>query len=106
MFLTAASCRVLYTIFIALDACLHLKRRLVSSELKDPDLGSGWAYMVETEPYRDYLHGVTSQKEVGISTFSTSPSPTVIPADEYMQRAGCVRLRKHQVLLRLQHHGR
>ncbi|KAJ6473046.1 hypothetical protein C8R45DRAFT_1103639 [Mycena sanguinolenta] len=54
----------LYTLFIALDACFRLKRRLVSSELKDPDLGSGWAYMVDTDPYREYLRGVTTQKEM------------------------------------------
>ncbi|KAF7359485.1 hypothetical protein MSAN_01291300 [Mycena sanguinolenta] len=62
--LTTASRRVLYTIFIVLDACFRLKRRLVSSELEDPNLGSGWAYMVETEPYQEYLPGVTSQKEM------------------------------------------
>ncbi|KAJ6508194.1 hypothetical protein C8R45DRAFT_1207936 [Mycena sanguinolenta] len=56
--------RVLYTVFISLDACFRLKRRLVSSELKDPDLGSGWAYMVETELYREYLRDVTPQKEM------------------------------------------
>ncbi|KAF7325365.1 CxC2 domain-containing protein [Mycena sanguinolenta] len=56
--------RFLYTLFLALDACFRLKRRLVSSELKDPDLGSGWAYMVETQRYREYLRGVTSQKEM------------------------------------------
>ncbi|KAJ6458733.1 hypothetical protein C8R45DRAFT_1109846 [Mycena sanguinolenta] len=55
---------VLYTIYIALDACFRLKRQLVSSELKDPDLGSGWAYMVETEPYREYLRNITPQKEM------------------------------------------
>ncbi|KAJ6516514.1 hypothetical protein C8R45DRAFT_809791 [Mycena sanguinolenta] len=52
--------RFLYTLFIALDACFRLKRRLVSSELKDPDLGSSWAYMVETVPYRDYLPGMNT----------------------------------------------
>ncbi|KAJ7430401.1 hypothetical protein FB451DRAFT_1345936 [Mycena latifolia] len=47
--------RFLYTLFIALDACFHLKRLLVSSELRDPDLGSGWGYLVDTGPYREYL---------------------------------------------------
>ncbi|KAJ7020502.1 hypothetical protein C8F04DRAFT_1274966 [Mycena alexandri] len=56
--------RFLYTLFIALDACFRLKRRLVSNELRDPDLGSGWAYMVETTKYREYLRGVTDQKEM------------------------------------------
>lgn len=59
--------RFLYTLFLALDACFRLKRRLVSSELRDPDLGSGWAYMVTTAPYREYLRTVTDQKEVSFS---------------------------------------
>ncbi|KAJ7500190.1 hypothetical protein B0H11DRAFT_2225734 [Mycena galericulata] len=50
--------RHLYTFFLALDACFRLKRRLISSELRDPDLGSGWAYMVDTAPYRKYLRGM------------------------------------------------
>ncbi|KAJ7118596.1 hypothetical protein C8R43DRAFT_901412, partial [Mycena crocata] len=53
-----------YTVFLALDACFRLKRLLISSELKDPDLGSGWAYMVETASYREYLRTVTDQKEM------------------------------------------
>ncbi|KAJ6474079.1 hypothetical protein DFH09DRAFT_1343353 [Mycena vulgaris] len=32
--------RFLYILFIAIDACFHLKRRLVSSVVKDPALGS------------------------------------------------------------------
>ncbi|KAJ7210362.1 hypothetical protein GGX14DRAFT_565567 [Mycena pura] len=56
--------RFLYILFLALDACFRLKRRLVSSLLKDPPLGSGWAYMVECFQYRDYLLTVTDQKEM------------------------------------------
>ena len=56
--------RFLYTLFIALDACFRLKRRIVSSEAKDPGLGTDGAYFVETEPYRNYLLSVTDQKEV------------------------------------------
>ncbi|KAJ7833717.1 hypothetical protein B0H14DRAFT_3462536 [Mycena olivaceomarginata] len=54
----------LYILFIAIDTCFRLKRRLVSSVLKDPSLGSGWAYMVETMLYRSYLLTVTDQKEM------------------------------------------
>jgi hypothetical protein len=61
--------RSLYILFIAIDACFRLKRRLVSSVLKDPSLGSGWAYMVETMLYRSYLLTVTDQKEVSLSGF-------------------------------------
>ncbi|KAJ7219352.1 hypothetical protein GGX14DRAFT_356364 [Mycena pura] len=58
----------LYILFIALDACFRLKRRAVSSELKDPGLGTGWAYMVEWGPYREYLIGVTDQTEISTCT--------------------------------------
>jgi hypothetical protein len=37
---------------------------LISSVLKDPSLGSGWSYMVETLMYRTHLLTVTDQKEV------------------------------------------
>ncbi|KAJ7903741.1 hypothetical protein B0H14DRAFT_3421921 [Mycena olivaceomarginata] len=58
----AVQCPFLYIFFLAIDACFHLKRRLVSSVLKDPSLASGLAYMVETLGYRDYLLTVTDQK--------------------------------------------
>ncbi|KAJ7736633.1 hypothetical protein B0H16DRAFT_1466534 [Mycena metata] len=56
--------KFLYILFLALDACFRLKRRLVSSELKDPSLGAGWSYIVETQSYRKYLLTVTDQKEM------------------------------------------
>ncbi|KAJ7894472.1 hypothetical protein B0H14DRAFT_3426880 [Mycena olivaceomarginata] len=54
----------LYMFFLAIDACFRLKRRLISSVLKDPSLASGWAYMVETLTYRDHLLTMTDQKEM------------------------------------------
>ncbi|KAJ7695247.1 hypothetical protein B0H14DRAFT_3530298 [Mycena olivaceomarginata] len=56
--------RFLYILFIALDACFRLKRRMISSEIKDPGLGTGWAYVTENPPYRHYLLTVTEQKEM------------------------------------------
>ncbi|KAJ7431013.1 hypothetical protein B0H11DRAFT_2165862 [Mycena galericulata] len=56
--------RFLYVLFIAIDACFRLKRRLVSSEAKDPALGSGWGYFAEDMAYRKYLLTVTDQKEM------------------------------------------
>ncbi|KAF8177191.1 hypothetical protein K438DRAFT_1978832 [Mycena galopus ATCC 62051] len=56
--------KFLYIMFLAVDACFQDKRRLVSSELKDPTLGSGWGYMVEMTAYRQYLLSVTDQKEM------------------------------------------
>ncbi|KAJ7850849.1 hypothetical protein B0H13DRAFT_2360511 [Mycena leptocephala] len=54
--------RFLYILFLALDACFRLKRRLVSSELKDPSLGPGWGYVVENAAYREHLLTVTDPK--------------------------------------------
>ena len=56
--------RYLYVLILAIDACFRLKRRIVSSEKKDPGFGTGWAYFIEDEPYREYLLTVTDQDEV------------------------------------------
>ncbi|KAF7313390.1 CxC2 domain-containing protein [Mycena chlorophos] len=58
----------LYTLFIAIDACFRLKRRMVSSFAKDPSLGAGAAYMVEWEPYRQFLLTITDQVEISTCT--------------------------------------
>ncbi|KAF7291343.1 CxC2 domain-containing protein [Mycena indigotica] len=50
--------------FIAIDACFRLKRRTISNELRDPGLGTGWAYMLEWAPYREYLLTTTDQQEM------------------------------------------
>ncbi|KAF8137814.1 hypothetical protein K438DRAFT_1996671 [Mycena galopus ATCC 62051] len=57
-------CQFLYIMFLAIDACFRLKRRMVSSELKDPSLGPGLSYMVETTAYRSYLLSITDQQEM------------------------------------------
>jgi hypothetical protein len=62
--LTFTAHRFLYILFIAIDTCFRLKRRLISNETKDPALGGGWAYFTEDAPYRKYLLTVTDQKEV------------------------------------------
>ncbi|KAJ7023345.1 hypothetical protein C8F04DRAFT_1271407 [Mycena alexandri] len=61
---TSPEDRFLYFFFLALDACFRLKRRMVSSELRDPGLGTGWAYFVEQEPYRQYLLTATNETEM------------------------------------------
>ncbi|KAK7028192.1 hypothetical protein VNI00_014882 [Paramarasmius palmivorus] len=61
---TSTDKKFLYTMFLAVDACFRLKRKLVSSEEADPGLGTGWAYMVEDEPYRSYLKDRTSETEM------------------------------------------
>jgi hypothetical protein len=52
--------------FLAMDACFRLKRRLVSSYLKDPSLAEGLAYMVASSSFREFLLSVTDQKEVSL----------------------------------------
>jgi hypothetical protein len=57
-------CRFLYILFLAIDACFQLKHRLVSSEKKDPGLGTGLASFVEDTGFRKYVLTVTDQKEI------------------------------------------
>nr|GAT50649.1 predicted protein [Mycena chlorophos] len=54
----------LYSQFFAMDACFQLKRRMVSSEARDPALGPGFAFMVESKPYREYLRTATNNQEM------------------------------------------
>ena len=56
--------RFLYRLFIALDACFRLKRRLIGNDRTDPGLGTGFTYFVEWNPYRNFILTVTDQHEV------------------------------------------
>ena len=47
-----------------MDARFRLKRRMVSSLVKDPGLGTGLSYFVEDKAYRKYLLTVADQEEV------------------------------------------
>ncbi|RDX39929.1 hypothetical protein OH76DRAFT_1366991 [Lentinus brumalis] len=58
----------LYVMCVAIDACFRLKRRQVSSEEKDPILGSGWGYFVEDTGYQTVLKGYGEQDEVSTCT--------------------------------------
>ncbi|KAJ7824741.1 hypothetical protein B0H14DRAFT_3088701 [Mycena olivaceomarginata] len=100
----------LYILYIAIDACFRLKRRLVSSELKDPDLGTGWSYFTEDPPFRLYLKTVTDQKEMstcsGLAALdyantkfsrgygSTGVGLGVCARHEFVQRNGATDLQK------------
>jgi hypothetical protein len=74
----------LYILYIAIDACFRLKRRLVSSELKDPGLGSGWSYFTEDGPFRTFLLSVTDQKEVRVGLNDSTGTDNLYIADEYV----------------------
>ncbi|KAF9461409.1 hypothetical protein BDZ94DRAFT_1221539 [Collybia nuda] len=44
-----------HALFIGIDANFRLKRKNVSSDRVDPDLGKGFAYFVEESEYKEYL---------------------------------------------------
>jgi hypothetical protein len=46
---------------------------MVSSELKDPSLADGLAYLVESGPYRGWLLTMTDQKEVSDAAWALFP---------------------------------
>ncbi|PPQ99597.1 hypothetical protein CVT26_009183 [Gymnopilus dilepis] len=59
-----AHLRFLYMMFICMDANFRLKNQLVSSYSQDPGLGTGWAYMVEREPYEKYVLSQVNDEEI------------------------------------------
>ncbi|THU88945.1 hypothetical protein K435DRAFT_678933 [Dendrothele bispora CBS 962.96] len=102
--------RFLYFLFLAIDACFRLKRRLVSSEIKDPGLGTGWSYFVEDSPFRTYIKTVKAQTEMstcsGLAALNyantrysrgygaTGVAIGVCARHEIVQRTGAVDLQK------------
>lgn len=50
--------------FIGIDANFRLKRRAVSSDARDPALGSGWGYFVESTAYRAHILKYADQNDV------------------------------------------
>ncbi|KAG6825919.1 hypothetical protein H0H92_001861 [Tricholoma furcatifolium] len=45
----------LYALFLGIDANFRLKRKYVSDDARDPDLGDGFAYFVREKPYKEHL---------------------------------------------------
>jgi hypothetical protein len=45
----------IYSLFLAIDANFHLKRKGVSSDKVDPGLSRGWSYFVEEKAFRAHL---------------------------------------------------
>ena len=56
--------RFLYMMIICMDANFHLKNNLVSNYSQDPGLGTGWAYMLEHKPYKNYVLSRTNDEDV------------------------------------------
>ncbi|KAK7022765.1 hypothetical protein VNI00_016968 [Paramarasmius palmivorus] len=65
---TPLSKMFLYHKFISLDACFRLKRRDISSEIKDPGLLTGKAYYVTQEPFQTWAKTLGEQKETSSCT--------------------------------------
>ncbi|KAI9070213.1 hypothetical protein FKP32DRAFT_1558354 [Trametes sanguinea] len=60
--------KYMYMLTIAIDACFRLKRRAVSSEDKNPILGSGWAYFLEDTGFKEILSSYQKQDEISSCT--------------------------------------
>ena len=54
--------RWLYSLFLAVDANFRLK--LKDQKIKDPEIGSGWAYFVENSRYVEHISQNTNDVEV------------------------------------------
>ncbi|KAG2144653.1 uncharacterized protein EDB93DRAFT_1241226 [Suillus bovinus] len=59
-----------YGLFIAVDANFRLKRRMVSSDEKDPGLSQGWSFFVDERDYKYHLNthtGIAQEKSTCVS---------------------------------------
>ena len=74
---------------IAIDANFRLKRRAVSSNERDPALGSGWGYFVEDLPYREHVLKHADQDDVSFP----GPSSAAFNADDGITDFELYRLR-------------
>lgn len=60
----------MYALWLSLDACFKLKCK--NRGLKDPELGSGFAYLINQDEYRDFLGAYVDELEVSVSFEITS----------------------------------
>ncbi|EIN05220.1 hypothetical protein PUNSTDRAFT_75047 [Punctularia strigosozonata HHB-11173 SS5] len=54
--------RWIYALFLAIDACFRLKNK--DRKINDPELGSGWAYYVAEQPYKQHIESYVGEEEV------------------------------------------
>ncbi|KAG6836222.1 hypothetical protein H0H93_010103 [Arthromyces matolae] len=57
----------LHSLFIGIDANFRLKRKDVSSDRVDPDLGNGFAFYVREKPYKEWLAKHENEVEPGLA---------------------------------------
>ncbi|KAF7798643.1 hypothetical protein EIP86_009867 [Pleurotus ostreatoroseus] len=60
--------KYIYTMILAIDANFRLKRWAVSSNERDPALGSGWGYFVEDAPYHEHVLQHADQEDISTCT--------------------------------------
>jgi len=82
--LLISSYRWLYSLFLAIDANFRLK--LKNRKIKDPEVGSGWAYFVENSRYIGHVSQNANDAEVsnfsyGDSFYSRLPKVTSCGSD-------------------------
>lgn len=58
--------RFLYALVVCVDANFRLKNLLVLSYSRDPNLGIGWAYMVERKQYERWIRTRTNDEDVRV----------------------------------------
>ena len=61
-------CRWLYCLFLAIDANFRLKQK--ARGIKDPELGPGLAYFVDTIKFQEHLKDHVREEEGSLSTSS------------------------------------
>jgi hypothetical protein len=64
-------------IFLAIDACFWLKRKKISSWLREPSLQDGWAYFVRSFLYEDFVKTLGEQTEVSNTVHRCGFKPTM-----------------------------
>ena len=73
---------------ISIDANFRLKRRAVSSNERDPALGSGWGYFVEDPPYREHVLKHADQDDVSSLGSSCAPPLTLMMGSQISNCTG------------------
>lgn len=79
--------RWLFRLVLAMDANFRLKNRLRPRSRTDPGLGTGWAYFVEDDEYRDHILQYVTQEEV--RTIHTCSLDSGLNAEHYLQISNC-----------------
>ncbi|KZP18029.1 hypothetical protein FIBSPDRAFT_956594 [Athelia psychrophila] len=56
--------RWLYVLILCMDTCFRLNNRLRSSDARDPALGPGLAYLLDSRPYHEHLKHYINKDEI------------------------------------------